>query len=84
METHDRREDAVLYPAHCKLFIFDAQHMASDIIAPPSISDIRCSIGEFGLKIEDYDTIVSPENPTGYRWLPGPAYLEKITGCLLG
>ena len=22
---------------------------------------------------------VSPEKPTGYLWLPGPAYLEKVS-----
>src|SRR5215212_2849458 len=26
--------------------------------------------------------IVSPEKPTGYRWLPRPAYREKVRGRL--
>jgi hypothetical protein len=25
---------------------------------------------------------VSPEKPTGYRWLPGPAYRENVSGRL--
>jgi hypothetical protein len=25
-----------------------------------------------------HETTVSPENPTAYRWLPGPAYRENV------
>ena len=35
---------------------------------------------EEGLLSEDMD--VSPEKPTGYRWLPGPEYREKNIGRL--
>jgi len=40
METQDRREDAKLYPSCCKLVISIALHMATNIMAPPAISNV--------------------------------------------
>ena len=51
VQAHNRAEYAVLHPTGVQFIIIIAEHMPADIVAPPTVTDIRGGRGEIGLKL---------------------------------
>ena len=52
MQTIDRAESAKLIPACFQMLVSIPAHMPADIVAPPSVADIRCRRGEIRLELQ--------------------------------
>ena len=51
VQTVNRREYSVFYPSCHQFIVTDTHHMATDIMAPPSISNVACCIGKIWLEL---------------------------------
>jgi hypothetical protein len=52
MQTEYRRKDAVLDPTGYQLIASSTVHVATYVMTPPSIADVRGSRSEFWLKLQ--------------------------------
>ena len=54
VQTVDRRKDSVLIPSCFKLIVTVAEHMAADIMTPPSVADVGGCAGKVWLEIQGF------------------------------